>query len=586
MDTSHRYPLRIVALLGNYDVYYVYYSRTFRYDIYDMNQEEIIAFIQEHSNDASPEAIKDALVSSGVSEEDIEKAWENSGSGANKNEAAVGTKASVIDAAWDASLLPNASAPEQSSAPVAISVVAPSTAPKTPTPKGTKASLQHHSAKFPAVAIILASFIIGGGAFAYWSFIEPALTPAEVFGNMSTALGSITSGTYSGTIEVSFELAKKEQSPGLPTAVYTLVEPLLLVQNTEHVPQGEKSAIDQTMRATFSVSGGFDGSDSTKKKGSFEGKLSGSAMGQEFEIGMEARMTGDANFVKFNNISPIAPRYKPLEKEWIKFDPASVGAFEGAALNGMSTTTTAEEKFKNISPQAKEKINALFKNAHLFTLMGHGKEAIRAGLTAYHYGLDVDKEGLKQFLNGLLAIVYGEGIPKETFGFISPSQKDASDSIQAAINAVQETSGDIWIGTQDFLPYKSDFVLTIQEPSGHVFHLKMHIDFDNWNKPLAVTAPTKFIPAEDVLSSLGFGGGNGEATSTQNYYDNLANECSTKESESCCRASVETMKAGNYTLTIQEGCPANYQSNKMRCSDSYAWCQPMSALPETTNLSP
>jgi hypothetical protein len=62
---------------------------------------------------------------------------------------------------------------------------------------------------------------------------------------------------------------------------------------------------------------------------------------------------------------------------------------------------------------------------------------------------------------------------------------------------------------------------------------------------------------------------------TQNYYDNLASECKSKESESCCLASVETMKAGNYSLTPQEGCPAGYQLNKMRCIDSLQWCQPV-----------
>ncbi|TSC74891.1 MAG: hypothetical protein G01um101430_708 [Parcubacteria group bacterium Gr01-1014_30] len=35
------------------------------------------------------------------------------------------------------------------------------------------------------------------------------------------------------------------------------------------------------------------------------------------------------------------------------------------------------------------------------------------------------------------------------------------------------------------------------------------------------------------------------------------------------------MKAGNYTLAPQEGCPAGYQPNMMRCIDSFRWCQPV-----------
>lgn len=65
-----------------------------------------------------------------------------------------------------------------------------------------------------------------------------------------------------------------------------------------------------------------------------------------------------------------------------------------------------------------------------------------------------------------------------------------------------------------------------------------------------------------------------EVVSAQKYYDKLANECKTKQSESCCLASVESMRAGNYTLMPQEGCHASYHPNMMLCIDSYRWCQP------------
>jgi hypothetical protein len=72
---------------------------------------------------------------------------------------------------------------------------------------------------------------------------------------------------------------------------------------------------------------------------------------------------------------------------------------------------------------------------------------------------------------------------------------------------------------------------------------------------------------------------------TQNYYDNLASECKSKQSESCCLASVEAMKAGNYTPAAQEGCPDGYQSNMMRCIDSFRWCQPVEKSTNTQTQS-
>ncbi len=67
---------------------------------------------------------------------------------------------------------------------------------------------------------------------------------------------------------------------------------------------------------------------------------------------------------------------------------------------------------------------------------------------------------------------------------------------------------------------------------------------------------------------------NTDVDNTQNYYNELANVCKAKQSEGCCLASVEAMKASNYRLVPQEGCPVGYQPNMMQCIDSYRWCQP------------
>ena len=70
-----------------------------------------------------------------------------------------------------------------------------------------------------------------------------------------------------------------------------------------------------------------------------------------------------------------------------------------------------------------------------------------------------------------------------------------------------------------------------------------------------------------------------EVGGTKNYYDKLTNECKSKQSESCCLASVESMKAGSFVLASQEGCPVGYQPNMMLCVDSYRWCQPVENSP-------
>ena len=64
------------------------------------------------------------------------------------------------------------------------------------------------------------------------------------------------------------------------------------------------------------------------------------------------------------------------------------------------------------------------------------------------------------------------------------------------------------------------------------------------------------------------------------YYKNLAKECESKQSYSCCIASVNSMAARNYQLTPETGCPEGYQPNGLECIDSFSWCQPIQKVSE------
>ena len=58
------------------------------------------------------------------------------------------------------------------------------------------------------------------------------------------------------------------------------------------------------------------------------------------------------------------------------------------------------------------------------------------------------------------------------------------------------------------------------------------------------------------------------------YYQNLAQQCESRESSGCCLSSVKTMQAGNYQLASANKCLAGYELNTLKCSDSYYWCEP------------
>ena len=57
------------------------------------------------------------------------------------------------------------------------------------------------------------------------------------------------------------------------------------------------------------------------------------------------------------------------------------------------------------------------------------------------------------------------------------------------------------------------------------------------------------------------------------YYSNLEKKCESVSSPSCCRASVNSMKAGGYVLASDSGeCRKGYTMNSLRCPDSLRWC--------------
>ena len=75
---------------------------------------------------------------------------------------------------------------------------------------------------------------------------------------------------------------------------------------------------------------------------------------------------------------------------------------------------------------------------------------------------------------------------------------------------------------------------------------------------------------------------NTETAATQDYYDKLARSVKHSWSKNCCLASVKAMKAGNYTLVPEEGCPAGYQPNMLKCKESYTWCEPIENTSQET----
>lgn len=55
------------------------------------------------------------------------------------------------------------------------------------------------------------------------------------------------------------------------------------------------------------------------------------------------------------------------------------------------------------------------------------------------------------------------------------------------------------------------------------------------------------------------------------YYQSLTKECGF---DSCCIQSVKIMKENRYEMVTESGCSEGFQKNRLRCLNSYNWCEP------------
>jgi hypothetical protein len=62
---------------------------------------------------------------------------------------------------------------------------------------------------------------------------------------------------------------------------------------------------------------------------------------------------------------------------------------------------------------------------------------------------------------------------------------------------------------------------------------------------------------------------------SNNYYENLREQCNTTGYYDCCISSVEIMQSEGYLLQEEEGCPEGYQTNMLRCLGTLSWCEPI-----------
>lgn len=59
------------------------------------------------------------------------------------------------------------------------------------------------------------------------------------------------------------------------------------------------------------------------------------------------------------------------------------------------------------------------------------------------------------------------------------------------------------------------------------------------------------------------------------YYQKIANLCPQGDGNNCCLASVQYMQQHSYQISQYGLCPQNYRPDKVLCTTSVEWCEPV-----------
>lgn len=186
----------------------------------------------------------------------------------------------------------------------------------------------------------------------------------------------------------------------------------------------------------------------------------------------EVRVIGDKfyfNLGKFEVSDPAVEQYKAMIDNYL-------GKWQHLASDFVPEEV---KQLQEVSDEAKQKeaaLKELFVNTRLFEVIKeYGVEKLN-GVDVYHYGIKVNKDGLKDYM--MQASEINE----------QPMTQAEIDEATAFVDAI--TNIDMWIGESDYYLYKA-VVNFSGENAGNAVKTNMTFTYtaQSYNKPLSIEAP-------------------------------------------------------------------------------------------------
>ena len=313
--------------------------------------------------------------------------------------------------------------------------------------------------------LVIVGIVVGGGAFAYFNYFQ---SPEAIVQRMTAKLADIASLEYSGDINIVADVGGVLGGSANP-----------------------RSSARQNEEDNLSIrfTGSSDIRNLNDPKGSFSFAIRTDVLPPgEFTFGLETRIIGKTIYVKLSDAPKVGSfDLRGIKDQWIKIDASAL-----KQQFGLRITKGAQEE-QELSPEQIEKIKAAVRRAKIFTITEKsGNEEIE-GVSTHHYAFVINKEGIKNLLIEINTIVHDKPL----------TEKELAD-LDAILGAIESPGGELWVGKNDLLPYKTSLHFAIQESgkAGISGNVGLILQFKNFNKPVQIEIPAPAKTLQEILGGL------------------------------------------------------------------------------------
>lgn len=313
------------------------------------------------------------------------------------------------------------------------------------------------------VLIVLLLLILGGGAYAYQKFM------------------------YSPERIIQRALANSEDIKSIDYNVQAKMN----------------STIDDTnSTSTLSMNNAFDFIEEGNPKLKFSFGVDTDALneltGENTSVNAEALIVNKTIYARLNNFPDFGFfNLDNIVSKWIVID-------EGTTKKYINTFRDKEEETKEdnkieLTPEQKIEIKASFEKNKFFTISDKFPDSEVSGVKTYHYAISIDKEKLINYSKEVIDIA-GETL----------ISKQESEEGLKALEKIEFSDVDIYIGKKDFLPYRISSKISITDESTGSSTIDLSFTAKSYNEPVSIVAPVDATPLDKFLEeNFGFMGAMG-----------------------------------------------------------------------------